>query len=131
MQQTVDVSSAAAAINDGGVTYNLSGNLGGWSDQTDDADVVATFENASGASLGTATLSSVTDLDRLFTTEFLPRSASGTVPEGTTKILVTVNFYYGEGDTTDGYLNSLNLALDTPVTSPVRTPPASDVPQRL
>ena len=60
MRQTVDVSSAGAAINAGGVTYSLSGSLsgslGGWQAQTDDADVTATFENAAGAGLGTATM---------------------------------------------------------------------------
>src|SRR5262249_36789428 len=33
LQQTVDLASAAAAIDGGGVTYSLSGWLGGWSSQ--------------------------------------------------------------------------------------------------
>lgn len=38
------------------------------------------------------------------------------MPQGTTSILVTVNWTYGAGSTTDGYLDDLSLTLDTAVT---------------
>ena len=90
MQQVVSVSSGSAAINGGGVTYDLSGWLGGYASQTDNVGVVATFENSAGTSLGTATLAPVTPAERDDDTELLSESATGTVPAGTTQVLVQV-----------------------------------------
>jgi phosphoesterase family protein len=129
MQQLVSVSSAASAINGGGVTYNLSGWLGGYASQTDNAGVVATFEKASGGSLGTASLAPVTPAQRSDTTELLSESATGTVPPDTAQILVQVTFTYGAGNSTDGYLDDLSLTLSAPVTAPVLAPPPSNVPR--
>jgi hypothetical protein len=128
MQQLVNVSSGASAINAGGVTFDLSGWLGGYSTQTDAVAVVATFEDSSGTSLGTASLGPVTPAMRDDETELLSQSATGTVPEGTTQVLVQVNFTYGAGNSTDGYLDDLSLTMSTPVSQPVLTQPTSDVP---
>jgi hypothetical protein len=95
--QVVNVSSASSAINAGGVTFDLSGNLGGYSSQADRVGVVATFENSSGSSLGTADLPAVTASERHDTTEFLAETATGTVPEGTTQVLVTVTWTLRRG----------------------------------
>lgn len=128
MTQTVDVSAAASTIDAGTATYNLSGWLGGWSKQNDRADVVATFLNASGASVGSSQIGPVTATDRKNTTEFLSRSASGTIPAGTRSIKVDVNFIWTAGGTTDAYAEHLSLTVNPSVPTPALTPPPSTVP---
>jgi len=128
LTQTVDVSSGGTAIDAGGVTYNLSGWLGGYSSQTDRVGLTATFRSATGTSLGTATLGPVTNTDRSSTTQFLQRSATGGIPAGTRKIDLVLAFTYGAGSVTDGYADDLSLTLSTPVTAPTLTPPPSTVP---
>ncbi len=56
LSQTVDVSAAASAIDAGGVPATLSGWLGGWSSQNDRVGMTATFQNASGGSVGAITI---------------------------------------------------------------------------
>ncbi|MBC3840204.1 hypothetical protein GXW82_08385 [Streptacidiphilus sp. 4-A2] len=127
MEQTVDVSSAATAIDGGAVGYNLSGWLGGWTVYAGYAQVSLQFENSAGKQLGaTAELPTVSATDRGDLTSFLARSATGTVPAGTRSILVEVQFL--ESSDEAGYLDNLSLTLDTPVTAATLTPPVSRVP---
>ncbi|MDH6577055.1 alkaline phosphatase family protein [Kitasatospora sp. MAP5-34] len=127
MQQTVDVSSAASAIDGGGVSYNLSGWLGGWTSYAGYAQVSLQFQNGSGGQLGsTATLPTVSAADRSNTTSFLARNSTGAVPSGTRSILVEVQFLQSSGES--GYLDNLSLTLSTPVTAAALTPPVSKVP---
>jgi hypothetical protein len=128
LTQTVDVSSAATAIDAGGVTATLSGWLGGFSSQNDRAGLDATFISGTGTSLGTATIAPVTNTDRGNTTGLLSRSTNSAVPSGTRTITVTVSFIYTSGNTTDGYVDDVSLTLSTTVTPPVLAPPASTVP---
>ena len=81
--QTIDVSKAEGDINNGNVTYDLSGWLGGTGTVTDTATVTATFLNADGSTLGTAQLGPVTPAMRNNTTELLSQDAEGTLPEQT------------------------------------------------
>jgi hypothetical protein len=127
MEQTVDVSSAATAIDGGGVTYNLAGWLGGWTTYAGYVQVSLQFQNASGQQLGsTADLPTVSAADRSNATSFLARSATGAVPAGTRSILVEVQFLQSSGES--GYLDNLSLTLSTPVTAASLTPPPSKVP---
>ncbi|MCQ4080035.1 alkaline phosphatase family protein [Streptomyces sp. RB6PN25] len=127
MTQTVDVSSGATAIDGGGVTYNLSGWLGGWTVYSGYAAVSLQFQGTNGQQLGVAKLPTVSAADRSDTTEFLARSATGSVPAGTRSIQVQVQFLDSSHET--GYLDNLSLTLSTPVTSPAPlTPPTSRVP---
>lgn len=128
MRQAVNVSSASTAINGGGVGYTLSGGLGGYASQDDRVGVVAAFLNGSGSTLGTTSLAPVTNTQRGNTTEFVPESATGTVPAGTVKVQVTVSWTWTSGNSRDGYLSGLSLTLNTAVTAPVLTPPSSNVP---
>ncbi len=128
MTQTVDLSSAATAIDAGGVTYALSAWLGGFSNQNDRAGLTAAFRNSAGATLSTATIAPVTNTDRGNTTELLSRAANATVPTGTRTVLVTVAFTYTSGSATDGYVDDVSLTVSTPVTAPTLAPPASTVP---
>jgi len=127
IQQTVNVASAASAIDGGGVTYNLSGWLGGWTTYAGYTQVSATFLNASGAQVGSAaSLPTVSESDRGGKTEFLARSATGAVPVGTRSILVQVAFVDSSSEA--GYAEHLALTLNTPVTAAALTPPPSSVP---
>ncbi|MBF9070727.1 alkaline phosphatase family protein [Streptacidiphilus fuscans] len=128
MSQNVDVSSAATAIDRGGVHYDLSGWLGGWTVYGGYVAVSLHFQDANGNPVGaTAKLPTVSATDRGLLTKFLARSATGSVPVGTRHIQVEVQFL----DTTDetGYLDNLALTLDTPVAAPKPlAPPVSKVP---
>ncbi|MGW0769380.1 alkaline phosphatase family protein [Streptomyces sp. NPDC002676] len=128
MTQTVDVSSAATAIDGGGITYNLSGWLGGWTTYGGYVAVSLHFHDASGRPIGaTAKLPTVSPTDRGLSTEFLARTTTGSVPAGTRSIQVEVQFLSSAHET--GYLDNLSLTLNTPVTAPPPvTPPASRVP---
>lgn len=128
MSQTVDVSSAASAIDGGGVHYDLSAWLGGWTTYGGYVAVSLHFKDASGNPVGaTAKLPTVSATDRGLTTEFLSRSATGSVPAGTRSIQTEVQFLDSSNET--GYLDNLSLTLDTPVSAPAAlTPPASQVP---
>ncbi|MGW7002964.1 alkaline phosphatase family protein [Streptomyces sp. NPDC054933] len=128
MTQTVDVSSAASAIDGGGVSYNLSGWLGGWTVYSGYVAVSLHFDDANGRPIGaTAKLPTVSATDRGLATKFLSRSTTGSVPAGTRSIQVEVQFLSTSNQT--GYLDNLSLTLNTPVTAPAPvTPPASSVP---
>ncbi|ACU72741.1 NHL repeat containing protein [Catenulispora acidiphila DSM 44928] len=106
--QVIDVSSLKAA----GQPFKLTGKVGGYSTQSDYAEVVATFENASGASLGTAQIGPATPADRANVSELLPDGAYGTVPDGTAKILVTIiTGGVNAGANSDGTADDLNLTI--------------------
>ncbi len=127
MRQTVDVSSAASAIDAGGVSYNLSGWLGGWTNYAGYVQVSLRFQDGSGQQLGsTVDLPTVSAADRSDTTSFLARSSTGAVPAGTRSILVEARFLQSSGES--GYLDNLSLTLSTPVQAASLTPPASKVP---
>ena len=128
LAQTVDVSSAASAIDGGGVGYDLSGWLGGYASQNDRVALTGTFLSATGATLGSTTLGPVTNANRNNTTEFLQKTATGTLPVGTRSVRVSLAFTWTAGNVTDGYADDLSLTLTTPVAQPALTPPPSSVP---
>ncbi|MFE9428200.1 alkaline phosphatase family protein [Kitasatospora sp. NPDC006697] len=127
MTQSTDVSSAATAIDAGGVHATVSGWLGGVGGYNDAAAVTVTFKDARGAALGTAGIAPVLAADRSSTTEFLQRSTTAAVPAGTRSISTAVDFTM-TGTQNDGLADDLSLTLDTPVTAPALTVPASTVP---
>jgi hypothetical protein len=128
MSQTVDVSSAASAIDGGGVHYNLAGWLGGWTTYGGYVAVSLHFQDANDNPVGAiAKLPTVSATDRGLSTKFLARNATGSVPAGTRSIQVEVQFLNTSSET--GYLDNLSLTLDTPVTAPpALAAPASQVP---
>ncbi|MEY9947263.1 hypothetical protein ABH937_004361 [Kitasatospora sp. GAS1066B] len=126
MTQSTDVSSAAAAIDAGGVHSTVSGWLGGVGSYNDAAAVKISYLDASGAALGTSSIGPVLAADRSNTTEFLQRSATAAVPVGTRSILTAVDFTM-TGTQNDGMADDLSLTLDT-AAAPALTVPASTVP---
>ncbi|WP_441249827.1 ricin-type beta-trefoil lectin domain protein [Kitasatospora sp. McL0602] len=127
LTQTADVSSAATAVDAGGVSYNLGGWLGGYSSQNDRVALTATFLGATGSTLGSSQIGPVSNTDRGNTTEFLQRAATGTLPAGTRSIRVDLTFIWSSG-VLDGYADDLSLTLSTPVPTAQLTVPASSVP---
>jgi hypothetical protein len=128
LSQSVDVSGAAAAIDAGTATYNLSGWLGGFGSQNDNVALAATFLNSSGGSVGTSQIGPVTNTDRGNVTEFLQRTATGSLPGGTRSIKLDLNFTWTVGQTTDGYADNLSLTISPSISSPTLTVPPSTVP---
>jgi hypothetical protein len=110
--QTIDVSSAAAEIDAGGVTATLSGLLGGYDGQEDRATLSAAFLNAAGAFAGPGLVApSVTMGDRNAVSTLLARSATGRVPAGTRRIVVRLDLERVSGSYNDGYADNLSLTL--------------------
>lgn len=129
LAQTINVSSAASAIDAGGVTYNLSGWLGGYGSYAGQAVVTASFLGASGNLLGTpGELGGVTASARGDTNAFIAKSATGSVPAGTRSILVQLQFIDTSASYNIGYADNLSLTLSTPVTAPTLPTPVSTVP---
>lgn len=110
--QVVSVAAAASLIDAGAVRYDLSGYLGGWTDQEDSAVLRIAFKQGSTV-LGWAEIGPVTAADRANETGLLGRSTSGLVPTGTRQIVVTLVMtkQEGVGAYNDGYADSLSLVL--------------------
>ncbi|WP_394850821.1 hypothetical protein LZC95_25610 [Pendulispora brunnea] len=134
LTQTINVSAAAAQIDGGAVTYDLSGWLGGYANETSWTVVTISFNGANGASLGTGTIGPVSASDRGNTTALQERVSHGNVPAGTRSIGVKVEFL---GETlrnlanqyNDAYADNLSLTLSTPLPAPAVPPPvAATVP---
>lgn len=110
--QLINVAAAAYLIDSGNVTYDLSGYLGGWLHQEDNAVLTVTFKQGA-IVLGSAEIGPVTAGDRENATGLLYRDAAGFVPVGTRQILVTLVMTKdrSEGTYNDGYADNLSLVL--------------------
>ena len=114
ISQLIDVSSSASDIDSGNHPYTLSGYLGGFSSQSDQAALRVEFQNSSGGVLGTASVGPVLPADRGNATGLLLRSTTGSVPSGTRRILVILEATRISGATfasNDGYADDLSLEL--------------------
>ena len=133
--QTVDLSDAAAEIDTGTVTYNLSGWLGGWLANLSSASVKVDFLDHNKTYLGTTSIGPVGVLERFFHTKLVERETSGSVPTGTRYAQVDVifdqvnifplgiNVNYNSGFA-DNIAFSISADLPAP---PPPTPPVSTV----
>ena len=118
--QTIDVAQEAAAINAGAASYTLSGYLGGFAGQDDNAVFNAAFLGANGTVLGTDQIGPVLAADRSSQTGLLFRSSGGAVPIGTQSIAVDLQMTREAGSYNDGYADNLSLVLN-----PAAVPEAS------
>lgn len=128
MSQTIDISSAATAIDTGSITYSLSGWLGGYSSYSGEATVFATFLDGSGKNLGTGQIGPVTPYDRSYSTKLIAQSVGGSVPVGARRVSILVQFDKTNGSQNVGYADNLSLTLSTPVSIPTLNSPVSVVP---
>lgn len=128
--QDVDLAADAGAIDTGTVPATLSALVGGYLDQDDRATVTLAWIGPNGADLGSPgadlTLAPVTAADRGNQTGFVERAASGSVPPGTRHARVTMEMTRSAGNSNDGYVDGLSLALGAPGTAP--PPPGPDGP---
>jgi len=113
ISQTIDVSSAASQIDAGTLPFTLSGWLGGWNGQDDNALLRATFKDAAGATLGTSSVGPVLSADRNGATALVFKTTSGTVPARTRKVEVVLEITRTSGSYNDGLADNLSLVLGT------------------
>lgn len=113
------------------LSYNLSGDLGGFTIDPSSTKVTVNFLDSGGNSLGTGSLSQVSAIDRLFQTKFIHRTVTGTVPVGTVSAQVTVTFTDRNpvlGNYNNAYADNLSLTVADPtLPAPTPTPPPSNV----
>ena len=108
--QTVNLSQFASAIDTNGASYLLSGWLGGWDGQDDNAALTVTFQGAASSALRTGTIGPVLSSDRSGVSGLFFRSTSGAVPAGTRTVLVVLTITRTSGTNNDGYADNLSLA---------------------
>jgi hypothetical protein len=110
MTQRLDVSNLAGSIDGGGVNFNLSGWIGGYSSQNDTATVIAHFLNAANSEIGSAQIAPVTAADRGNLTKLLFRQQLGLVPTLTRSINIELTATRSTGEN-DGYADNLSFLL--------------------
>src|SRR5450432_731489 len=88
--QDLDVSANSANINSGIVRYNLSGWLGGYLTDGDNAHVTITFFDTASNALGTATIGPVTAANRNNMTGLFYNQNKGLTPVNTSRVHVVL-----------------------------------------
>jgi len=132
MEQSVDIGAAAAAVDRGTVGFALAGWLGGWDARPERATLTAVFLDEFDRATGTPVV--VADADaaaRGHVTGLVAREASGVVPAGTRRIVVTVHFLSGPTSYDDAYADNLSLSLRGDVDgigAAALAPPEADIP---
>lgn len=116
--QRIDLSFAAAAIAAGGLSFNLSGWLGGFESQNDHALLSATWFDSSSTALNSVTLNTVTAGQRENGTGMLFRSLDGFLPTNTTSVLITLEMIRTDGIYNDGYADNLSFSIGDFSTAP-------------
>jgi hypothetical protein len=120
--QSVDLSSGASSIDAGTASYNLSGYLGGFLTQDDNATLTVSFLNGLDAVVGTAVIGPVLAADRDDATGLLLRDTSGLVPVGTRSVGIELLMTKAVGFDNDGYADNLSLVLQPGVGGAVPEP---------
>jgi hypothetical protein len=112
--QDIIVSGNAADINAGKVTVDLSGWLGGFATDPDNAQLDLTFLDGGGMTLGSITIGPVTPADRDSATGLLLRRKTSALPINTATLRVTLTMTKSSGAFNDGYADSLSVVLRAP-----------------
>jgi hypothetical protein len=107
--QTIDLGSAAAKIDKGGVTATLRAALGGFADQGDRASVTAQFRGTAGPLGQPVTVGPVTAADRGNQNRLVAKEATATVPPKTRSVVVTISAVRDAGVYNDGLADNLSL----------------------
>ncbi|MDX2130745.1 MAG: hypothetical protein SFY69_01675 [Planctomycetota bacterium] len=111
--QSIDVSAGAGDIDDGLVTFSMSGWLGGTGTQNDVAQLAAVFNDGAGQSIGTTTLVGPFAFERGGVTGMQLREATGPLPPGTRAITLVVSMVRTEGVYNNGFADNVSLTLTT------------------
>jgi uncharacterized protein (TIGR03437 family) len=110
LTQKIDVSAAAAGIDAGTVSYDASGYLGGSNGDT--SQMIVTFVNTSGGSIGTFTLGPVTDSDKAVGDALYFRRKLGQVPSGTRSVTIEIDLLRSGGTNNDGCADNIFFRLN-------------------
>ena len=112
--QTISLASYSKMTREG-ATFRLTGWLGGYDGQDDNAVLSVTFKDAHHATIGTTTtIGPVLAADRSSTNSLIYRDATAAVPTGAQSVVVTLTMTRGldVGNVyNDGYADSLALVL--------------------
>ena len=107
--QTIDVSSGAADIDAGLVSYNFEAYLGGKGTEEDNAVLSLVFNDQNGQSVGTASLNGPSAAQRAGVTGLLLRARTGLVPGGTRTIQLGLLFSRATGPYNDGSADNISV----------------------
>lgn len=100
------------------VAFELSGWLGGWLAQADNALFYVQFLDGSGIEIGSAALGPVTPADRGNATGLFYRESEGWLPTGTSRVAFWLSMERAGGGDNDGYADKLSFVLAAPSTVP-------------
>lgn len=93
--------------------YELSGYLGGWSSQVDNALLYVSFLDAQDNEIGHAVIGPVTPADRGNQTGLFLRSASGQLPANTSSLMFSLSMERQGGGDNDGYADNLSFVISS------------------
>lgn len=93
------------------LSYSLSGWLGGWSSQEDNALLYVSFLDATGIEIGYAMIGPVTAADRGNTTGLFYQHAEGLLPVGTSSLMFSLSMERLGGGDNDGYADNLSFSI--------------------
>lgn len=97
------------------LSYDLSGWLGGWLAQEDNALLYVSFLDASSNEIGHADIGPVGPADRGNQTGLVLRQASGLLPTGTASLMFSLSMERLGGGDNDGYADNLSFKLTSAV----------------
>jgi hypothetical protein len=97
------------------IAYSLSGWLGGWSNQLDNALFYVQFLDGTGNEIGSAGIGPVTAGDRNNQTGLFYRETDGMLPVGTSALAFWLSMERNGGGDNDGYADNLAFVLQAPV----------------
>lgn len=96
------------------IAFSLSGWLGGWTSQGDNALFYVQFLDAAGGEIGSAAIGPVTPGDRDNQTGLLYREAEGLLPVGTSQLSFWLSMERLNPSDNDGYADNLAFVLQAP-----------------
>jgi hypothetical protein len=110
MTQRIDIGNLSTLIDEGGVDFELSAWLGGFSNQNDRATVIAHFLDASSVEIGVAQLAEVTATERGNVTKLIFREVLGDLPALTRYVNIELTAIRAVSEN-DGYADNISLIL--------------------
>lgn len=108
--QDIDVSKLGFLIDGRGVSFTLSGWLGGYKDHKDNLVVLAIFRNERGEEISRSSIGPVNILERKNKTIFVFKTTSGDLPVGTENIRIILRTKRDSG-IADAYADNLEIQL--------------------
>lgn len=104
------------------LSFKLSGWLGGWASQGDNALLYVSFLDGSDSEIGHAAIGPVTPGDRRDVTGLLYREVSDWLPVGTSRLMFSLSMERLGGGDNDGYADNLAFVLNAPAFATVPEP---------